>query len=275
MALFFKRSDYPINMVDQVVSKVLKLERNIQYKKHIDDNESMFCVPWVTTFGPGFGELKEYVFKINKVLKNSILFSDQQTPVLGVISRRAPSIKDMLFSQKSVSLNQSPLGRTTTRCTPNGTIKAGRPCESCSMMSETDTIHFNNKLFHCSGGTCIDNNLIYGAQCQLCTKLYVGKTIQTFRSRISQHRNFMNKLGTGIVELDDENCLAAHVLFEHGLTSKNDFNSTYRFSILRYVANPAFITTEEQNLINFFNTLRPKGLNTDNPISLGINYLRI
>ena len=52
------------------------------------------------------------------------------------------------------------------------------------------------------------------------------------------------------------------------------FNSSYGFTILRAVADPKFLTIEEQKLVNFFSTLRPNRLNFENPVSVGINYLR-
>ena len=166
-------------------------------------------------------------------------------------------------------------GTLTTRCTPLDTKKVGRPCEGCELMSGKDHIRIGDKTLYCSGGNCLSNNLIYGVQCLLCLIAYIGKTVQTLRNRISGHRGFMNKLDTSMnIEIDNDCTLAAHLIFDHGLRSKDDFNRVYKFYILRYVNNTEFLTTEEQRLINYFDTLKPKGLNVNNPVGLGINYLK-
>ena len=100
----------------------------------------------------------------------------------------------------------------------------------------------------------ISNNLVYGIQCVICDKAYIGKTVHTFRSRITGHRSFMQKLCKSDLELSDENTLAAHLISDHNLATKDSFNSNYRFTILRAVADPKFLTIEEQKLVNFFST---------------------
>ena len=63
----------------------------------------------------------------------------------------------------------------------------------------------------------------------LCHLAYIGKTVQTLRSRINQHRGFVEKLGTSTdIELSDENTLAAHALEVHGKRTKAGFNDLYK-----------------------------------------------
>ena len=202
-----------------------------------------------------------------------MLFEDLQIPVLGMVARRAPSLRDALFNQKGIGLNLNPtLGHITTRCTPIGAKKVGRPCEGCELMSGTDHIRIGDKVLNCSGGNCLSNNVVYGVQCSICNKAYVGKTVQILRTRILQHRNYIDKVDTSI-EIDDENTMAAHLGFDHGLRSKADFNRIYNVYVLRLCHNPQMLTTEEQRLVNFFNVVRPRGLNVNNPVGLGINFL--
>lgn len=275
MKKFFIHSDYPVSLVDEILFYVLKLDRCIVYADKSVPS-SRFEVPWVTTYGPGFSETRDYVKRTNKVLTKSLLFKECTNPVLGVVSRRAPNLKDTLFSQRSICLGtvgETTLGKITTRCRPLGTKRAGKPCGGCDLMSGKDHISIGNKTLHCSGGTCTSNNLVYGVQCVICDKAYIGKTVQTLRSRITGHRSFMQKLDTNDLELSDENTLAAHLISDHNLATKDSFNNSYRFTILRVVADPKFLTLEEQKLVNFFSTLRPNGLNFANPVNIGINYL--
>ena len=50
------------------------------------------------TYGPGYGEVKGFVKQLNNSLSTSSLFSDLETPVLGVVTKRAPNLKDILFT---------------------------------------------------------------------------------------------------------------------------------------------------------------------------------
>ena len=89
------------------------------------------------TFGPGYGEVKEFVAKANETLKRSPLFTELESPVLGVVTKRSPNLRDQLFNQKSICLDimSHPLGSVTTRCTVLFTKTVGRPCEACKLMS--------------------------------------------------------------------------------------------------------------------------------------------
>ena len=142
-------------------------------------------------------------------------------------------------------------------------------------MSGKDHISVRNKRINCSGGNCKSNNLIYGAQCRHCNATYVGKTTQELRKRIAQHRGHMKKLGTSTinVEVTDECTLAAHLKYDHDLTTSVDFNSSYMFTILKSVNNPGRLPFEEQRFINELDTLVPHGLNMENPVGVGINHL--
>ena len=266
MTDYFKDSDYPDKIVNPVRLDVLNKCRNLSYKKKDNNLDNKFGVGWVSTYGPGYREVRDFVAKTNKALKDSPLFSDLDVPILGVVTRRAPNLRDLLFSQKSICLSSSQ-GSVTTRCTALGTHKVGRPCEACDLMSNEDTVVVNGITYTCAGGDCSSFNINYFAQCVQCSKGYIGKTVQAFRTRIGQHRGFIGTLDSSTPEdLSDENTLAAHAI-EHEIRTKADFNSLYKFSILRY-AEKENLTSSEQFLINKFNTVRPYGLNVSNPISL-------
>ena len=270
MKKFFIRSDYPDSMLNDTLGFVMSIFRSLEYGKK--GESSPFEVPWVVTFGPGFPELQSYVKKTNKILTKSRLFKDCDKPVLGVVSRRAPNLKDTLFSQKNVC-SESTESKITTRCRPLGVKKAGRKCMGCDLMSGNDHIRVGDKTVKCSGGNCTSNNLVYGAQCNHCNASYVGKTVQALRNRISQHRSKIEKLGTSNLEINDENSLAAHLKQEHNLTTPDDFNRSYKFTILKCVSDPGKLLFEEQKLINKLGTLRPYGLNFANPVNVGVNHL--
>ena len=114
MRSFLKASDYPYNLLCSIRNDVFDKETDINYRNRVTDRR--FDVGWVTTFGLGYGEVKKLISRINKALLTSPLFSEIEHPVLGVVSRRAPNLRDILFSQRN-SCPDTGQGLVTTRCT--------------------------------------------------------------------------------------------------------------------------------------------------------------
>ena len=273
LAQFFIDSNYPHNMVNDVLNKVGNFDRKLEYNVKSVRTSDILCVPWVSTFGPGNGELRRFVKNANATLVTSPLFNDHvlnNKPILNVVSRRAPNFRDKLFNQKQIGLNIT-LGSPTIRCTNIGSRGRGRPCMSCELMSNKSELTINNKPLKCMGGNCKTNNLIYCAQCDICSLSYFGKSVQMFSTRISQHRNPIISKSFNPNEIDDENTLAAHAYLVHDARTKSDFNSLYKFSVVR-ILDPFNLTKGEQYFINLFKTRRPGGLNVDNPINLPATF---
>ena len=112
MHSFLKASDYPDNLLCSIRNDVFSKERDINYRNRATGRR--FDVGWVTTFGPGYGEVKKLISRINRTLLTSPLFSEIEHPVLGVVSRRAPNLRDILFSQRNICLDTG-RGLVTTR----------------------------------------------------------------------------------------------------------------------------------------------------------------
>ena len=268
MSNFLSKSDYPTELLNSVRNDVICKTRSLSYRNK-DTESKKFEVGWVVTFGPGYGEVKSLVKQLNNSLTASPLFPNTGTPALGVVAKRAPSLRDILFSQRDICLNTG-RGSVTTRCTPLGTRRVGRPCESCDLMSEETRLTIGQQSMNCAGGDCKSFNLNYCAQCSICNKAYIGKTVQQLGRRISQHRGQIQTLSASTCinrdSIDDTNTLAAHAI-EHNVRTKAGFNSLYKFFILKYEEKEK-LTISEQFFINKFRTYRPYGLNTSNPISV-------
>ena len=78
MYSFLKASDYPDNLLCSIRNDVYSKERDINYRNRV--TEKKFYVGWVTTFGPGYSEVKKFVSRINTTLVTSPLFSEQEHP---------------------------------------------------------------------------------------------------------------------------------------------------------------------------------------------------
>ena len=59
---------------------------------------------------------------------------------------------------------------------------------------------------------------------------------------------------------DDEQIVGAHLVHEHGLKRRTDFNRSYRLFVLA-LCNPVSLRTTEQLWIDKLKTLHPFGLN--------------
>ena len=182
-------------------------------------------------------KFKKLISRINRNLLTSPLFSEIEHPVFGVVSRRAPNLRDILFSQRNICLDTG-RGLVTTKCMAINSRRVGRPCSSCDLMSEEIKLTIGTQIIHCAGGDCKSFNLIYCAQCTLCNKAYIGKTTQPIGRRITQHRNPIATLSTNQCrsdqDIDDTNTLAAHCI-EHSIRTKTGFNSLYKFFIIKHV----------------------------------------
>ena len=150
------------------------------------------------------------------------------------------------------------------------------------MLSDSVEVHSNNIVVQSAGGGCKSSNIIYCVKCLLCSNFncYVGKTVTTLHKRLNEHRASFSSLikkckngGEGTlqnptyldIELDDEQILGAHLIFEHGLFESNSFNENYEVNILAHV-NPTTIRRTEQMFIQKLNTLFPYGLNQCNSV---------
>ena len=100
---------------------------------------------------------------------------------------------------------------------------------------------------------------------------YVGKTINSLRNRINQHRQgfvaFLNDSRNGEIQVDDRNCLAAHIYLKHNMKERSDFERCFKFSILK-ISDPVDLRLLEQKFIEALNCITPFGLNHINSLNL-------
>ena len=161
-----------------------------------------------------------------------------------VISRRAPNIQDLLFKRKSLALSSDAEIAGTHKCNTSG-------CQTCLLVSNASVLHHRNNVYKTCGGNCKSWNLIYGFQCKLCSILYVGKTCDSLKDRVNGHRSkfygVLKKSVTGesVKVVDDEQILGAHLVHDHGLLNRKDFNISYRIFILARV-DPLLLRRTEQ-----------------------------
>jgi len=277
LKMCFLKSGYPKKMVEDIIADVLPRRRNLDYNKKSD--MPPYPVMWIQTFSSESDTIKQLINKANNVIKQSPVWKDEKTNVLGLVHRRAPNLGDTVLQRKRLSLGVDTEGLGTVRCTPVPAPgikrRKGRPCEACPLMSHNTMVKstVSGRSFKAPPGTCKSHNLIYCAECVLCQKQYVGKTVNKLQKRISGHRSFVNKLDDleGLDESDDA-ALAHHLKQDHNFDtiSIRLFNVSYKFTILEN--NPHSLDKSEQRWVNRLVSMRPFGLNVEKPGGVTESY---
>ena len=116
---------------------------------------------------------------------------------------------------------------------------------------------------------CNTRCVCYFAACRLCSKNYVGKTIQPLNSRINGHRQkFADCLSYdgdhADLADDDDHALGLHLFFQHGQRRREGFNDSFKFTVLER-CNPRNIDLKEHLWIQRLKTIKPYGLNSHDP----------
>ena len=254
---FFIMSGYPERMVSSILDDIQGKPRSLQYN-HTKD-EKKFVTPWVVTYGPGFDETRKVAENVNELLSLSDTWRDKDVGnVVQVVARRAPNLKDMLFKRRSFCVDPK---------AEQGTVKCGaKNCMCCKLVSKTPYLNHRNNMYKTVGGDCNVFNVVYCFQCKLCNILYVGKTVDSLKSRANGHRSkFYGVLRSSRTAdpnrvYDDEQIVGAHLVNEHGLKRQTDFNHSYRLFVLA-LCNPVCLRTTEQLWIDKLKTMHPFGLN--------------
>ena len=268
----FVSCGYPTSMVNQISNKILAVPRdlNVLIKKKIHAN-NIPCTPpthnvrIVSTYGTD-QLLVESVKEAIPHLKQTNSFKDKEVN-FNFVKKTAPSIGSKLSVLKKMSLG---IGR-------GGTSKCGSSrCQCCSVIPPTPVteLTINGEKVFLPNGNCKSKNIIYLAQCNLCTdKHYVGRTIQPLNKRVNGHRqSFSNVVSKGLSyvnspDTEDTFCLGIHLLNEHGITT--NFNDHFTFHVLEHVS-PLQMEKSEHLWIHKLNTLFPHGMNRSNPFGLPV-----
>ena len=128
--------------------------------------------------------------------------------------------------------------------------------------------------FKTPSGNCKSSNLVYLAECRLCSQQYTGKTTNRLQKRIAGHRSHV--LGYTQEEDDEESddkALAEHLHSEHQLDTVAAFNLSYSFTILQL--NPRNLDKCEQKWVSRLATLHPFGLNREKPCGIADSILNM
>ena len=262
---------YPSSMVYRISNKILTVQRdlNVLIKKKTPDKSNVVTpthnVRIISTYGTD-NLLVNCVKDAIPHLQNTNSFKSK-TVKFNFTKKTAPSVGSKLSILKKMSLGIGKGG--TTKCEASN-------CQCCNVVSSSpkSKITVNGEKVFLPNGNCKSKNVIYLAECNLCTdKCYVGRTVQPLHKRVNGHRqSFYNVVSKGLSyvnspDTDDTFCLGIHLYNEHGVTS--NFNDHFTFHVLDHVS-PLQMEKSEHLYIHKLNTLFPNGMNRSNPFGLPI-----
>ena len=131
----------------------------------------------------------------------------------------------------------------------------------CKLIGKENLEEINGLSISSAPGNCNNKNVIYLVICKICHKPYIGRTVQLIHNRMSGHRNcFYSVLdGKSVDEASDDYSLGLHLVHEHGVVDREDFNNLFSLHIVEK-CSPAHLEKKEHLYIHKFKTLTPFGL---------------
>ena len=280
----FQNSNYPQKMVTNIGAKILAMDRVLPKPKNLS-NASIIApstpspnkIRVISTYGSD-SDLLSVVNAFHGQLVASPTFSS--TPDVSQPSN-APKKLFQLVKKTGVSLRNS-LVKNKHRALNKGKCKTKpcdhKNCKCCRIISNQDKVEVNGKVARPSSGDCTSYNIIYCFVCKICTKGYVGRTVQRLNERTGQHRrNFYamlrepseNVLINELYRKDDEYSLGLHLIEEHGCSEQSDFENSYSVFILN-TCSPKSLEVNEHKFIHALKTIKPHGLNAVDPFGIPI-----
>ena len=148
------------------------------------------------------------------------------------------------------------------------------------MICDRSDLTVNGIRINPSRGNCTTYNIIYLFICTICDKPYVGRTLDPLNIRTNQHRSAFYRIlsaqkngSTVQADIDSETnnddiySLGIHLVNDHNVKDKGDFNKFYRVLILSN-CSPSSLEAKEHEFIHKPKSLRPSGINRTNSFSI-------
>ena len=238
------------------------MERILERPNTEDDEDSSKPILIISRNGSN-EKLVKSVRNAEEELLRTDSFKNSQRPLFQFVKKTASNVGNKLAVLKSLALGD--------RRGPTVPCNSHAKCMCCKMIGSKNTEVVNGLPVPCAPGNCKTKNTIYLVTCKLCCKCYIGRTVQPMRIRMSGHRgNFYKVLAhEEIDETKDDYSLGLHLVHEHHVVDREDFNKHFRVQILEN-CSPSALEKKEHLHIHKYKTLYPVGLNKNNPFGLSI-----
>ena len=262
LCLAFEKSGYPKNMLTNMSTKVYNMQRQIETATRVVEDDSSKPILVVFSYGTDDKLIKSLNSYEDDILKTNT-FKKLKKPLFQFVKKTGANIGSRLSVLKSLALGNK-FG-STTPCFGHGNCK-------CYSMINEPVDEINGIPVTPAPGNCKTRMVIYLVTCKLCSKPYIGRTVQILCDRMSGHRGCFYKVLEKHEDVDinsDDYSLGLHIANEHGCSDRGDFNRLYNIQILEN-CSPSTLEKKEHCYIHKYNTLFPIGLNKMNPFGLPI-----
>ena len=279
----FLNCNYPKKMVDNITSKIKSFDRILKRKKQTNVSTSPDTIRVVSTFNSDKQlvdvteshssslSLTQSFSSLNTDQKPSSTSPNSKKSVFNYVKRRGSSLRNELVRTKELAIGG--YGNTEPCNKPK--------CKLCEMICDRPELSVNGVRISPSRGNCMTYNIVYLFICTLCDKPYVGRTVNPLNIRANQHRSAFyralsahknGKLVNSDLELDNESddiySIDMHIVIDHNLSEKGDFDKFFIVLILSSNSSPSSLEVKEHKFIDRLNSLRPSGINRANPFSI-------
>ena len=258
----FEKSEYPTKMLNKISAKVLNMQRQLERPQATDEESPSKPILIVSCYGTD-DKLVNTIKASEEDLVKTESFKNSSKPIFQFVKKTGSNIGSKLAVLKSLALGNKK-GRTVP-CNNHAN------CKCCKIIgTDDDEVNEVNGLpISCAPGHCKTRNVIYLVVCRLCHKPYFGRTVQYLHKRMSGHRDKFYAVLTGgeVDESSDDYSLGLHLVHEHGVDDRADFDKLLRVQIVEN-CSPSSLEKKEHLYIHKYNTLYPAGLNKINPFGL-------
>ena len=240
--------DYKKNIINSAIDKALKIPRKEAIKK-VFRKTNKDRVVFSIKYDPRLPSLSKIVQKHHRTMVEEdprLKEIFKQPPMIAY--KRHRNLKDMLIRSKVPKVSNARPKRNMNgmkkcgKCTTCPYIKEGRKIKSTATNYSKDI----NQAVDCNS-----ENTIYLIECNKsnCREQYVGCSDQAFKTRMSQHRGYVNNKKI-------EKATGYH------FSQKNHSVADMKFSIIEkiYNKNRYYLLEKEKHYIRKFNT-KYKGMN--------------
>ena len=202
----FEKSGYPKKMLQNITMKVLNMKRQLNSTPNTIEKEKSSPILVVSCYGTDEKLVKTLKTHEDELLKTNS-FKNISKPVFRFVKKTGSNIGSNLSVLKSIALGRKK-GKTSP-CNSHGN------CKCCNLISKKEVTQINELPVCCAPGNCKTKNIIYLVTCKLCTKPYIGRTVDNLTKRMSGHRRCFYRVLNNEEDIDyskDDYSLGLHLV---------------------------------------------------------------
>jgi hypothetical protein len=259
MCRHFLRRNYPINIIEEALIKVRRLDRQELLKQKTaptkEANRNLFLI---TTFTPQDNKLSHIVKKNWSILGRTSTTQDLYNYNVIFGNRRNKNLRDLLVHAKLPNMSSHPPPIPYSVPTPLHHCKT-KNCRYCKVLDRSGRITSTTtkRSYHSMiNVSCKSNNLIYCITCNTCKAQYVGQTSNRLMDRFQGHFH-------SVTSKSNKNVIGRHYN-SHDHNGQPDFT----IHIVNFVCAPSksipgktLRDNLERKWIFRLNCIAPQGLN--------------